>query len=119
MAKRALDTRSQEELAALAGYQPGKLAELARCHPRKLQREFHRLFGCSPREWLRRLRLQHVESLLVSGCWVKEAAGEAHFKDVSSFCRWFKSIKRVSPSGYASAATECKALPPQAEDWSI
>lgn len=119
MAKPALNGHPKEELAALSGYHPGKLAELIRCHPRKLQREFHRLFGCSPREWLRRQRLQHVESLLLSGGWVKEAAVEAHFKDVSSFCRWFKNIKRVSPSGYASTATECKAQPHQAEDWSI
>jgi AraC-like DNA-binding protein len=119
MPKRGLDAHLQTELAALAGYQPGKLAELARCHPRKLQREFHRLFGCSPREWLRRQRLQHIESLLLSGGWVKEAAIEANFKDVSSFSRWFKKIKRVSPSGYISAAAERNALPHQAEDWSI
>jgi AraC-like DNA-binding protein len=56
---------------------------------------------------------------LRSGCWVKEAAGQAQFKDVSSFCRWFKAQQRVPPSEFASTASVAKALSSPPEDWSI
>jgi len=120
MAKSALNAQSLAQMAVRAEYSPGNLATISGRKPWELRREIQRCFGCSPRAWLDRERLQRVESLLISGrLWVKEATAAVCFKHCSSFCRWFKAHTHLRPSQYPGPVPLQKEEAQQSEDWSI
>lgn len=96
-----------ESLGRLAHYHPGELARLVHQTQRGLHREFWRLFGRSPREWLAQVRFRDAAARLHSGELAKCAGAEVGFRHPESFCRWLKSraeggASALKPSGASS-----------------
>jgi AraC-like DNA-binding protein len=80
-------------LAALANLSPAHFAVL-----------FRHQTGCSPREYLRLLRIHRACQLLRSSPLnVKEIAARLGYQDQFHFSRQFKAFQGVSPSEYRSA----------------
>lgn len=89
-----------EGLAQTARYNVEKLAVLSRLSSRQFRRIFHERFGCSPREWLKDLKLQKAESRLLAGEPVKEVAFELGYRHREAFCHWFRSVTGLWPTEY-------------------
>ena len=81
------------------------LAELARCagrHPVQVCRQFHRQFGCTIGEYVRRLRIGHAQSLLTSTRLnLAEIALACGFFDQSHFTRRFRAYEGRTPAQFA------------------
>jgi AraC-like DNA-binding protein len=71
--------------------------ELGR-NPSHLGRAFKNLFGCSPGEFLRRVRFQAAMRQLTSDKKIIMIACDCGFADESHFCRIFKRYSGYSPS---------------------
>ncbi|HEX3819847.1 MAG TPA: AraC family transcriptional regulator [Candidatus Sulfotelmatobacter sp.] len=82
------------------------LHEIAReveVHPAQLSRDFKRVFGTTPGEYLRRLRLEFaVRQLGETELTLAEIATAAGFADQAHFSRTFRRYKRMPPSEYRS-----------------
>ena len=93
--KKTLDERFRESL------QMGELAAIARLHPVHLSRTFKAYYGCSIREYLQRLRLNHARQLLDDDqLSLTEIAAEAGFCDQGHFSKIFKKVYGTSPGSY-------------------
>jgi AraC-like DNA-binding protein len=90
--------RPWEELAAEAGYRPGKLAELCGVSLRTLQRHFAANYNCTLSAWLKKIRLRTAYSRIHEGEAVKVVAYDLGFKQLSHFSRVFKQAHGVPPS---------------------
>jgi len=99
MAKALLE--QWEQLAGAAHYDAKELARFCSLSVRQLERDFHRDLGCSPQDWLNEQRIKAAQQLLLSGQPVKKVALELGFKQVSHFCRQFKSQNHLTPSQFA------------------
>lgn len=83
------------------GVRLADLAELAGVHPITLTRAFHRAFGCTVGEYLRRLRLERaIERLGTTDLPLAQIALEAGFADQSHFSHLFRQRTGMSPSSY-------------------
>ena len=91
---------SREQAAASVRYDARELARLFEISPRQLQRKFNRYLKRSPQDWLNEQRIIAARRLLLSGGTVKEVAFELGFKQVSHFCRQFKTYHRMTPSQF-------------------
>lgn len=89
-----------ENMAVVAKYDARELAKLTRLSVRQLQRDFRRRFARTPQDWLNEKRLKEAETLLLSGQSVKAVAIGLGFKQVSHFCRQFKSYRNVTPTRF-------------------
>jgi len=98
--------RMRVALAVLeeAAFAPLDLAALARTHgfsPSTFRRRIRSLTGCSPQEYLTRLRLARAKSLLVrSEDSVLEVARQCGFEDPFYFSRVFQKVEGLSPSAF-------------------
>src|SRR5271157_5708316 len=107
------DNESLARLVRAAHYHPAKLAKLLGRSERQLRLRFKRIFGCSPRVWLRQLRVRDVEASLRADGLAKLAASGAGFSHVSSFSRWFKAQEGMTSTEFAvlAAADASKGRP--------
>jgi len=80
------------------------LAELSRCvgrHPVQISRQFHRHFGCTIGEYIRRVRIARAQSLLsLRGQNLAEIALACGFSDQSHFTTAFRRLTGMSPHCY-------------------
>lgn len=83
------------------------LAEIARIvgvHETHISREFHRIYGCTLGEYVRRRRIEFAcRQLLISNASLTEIALAAGFFDQSHFARVFKSQTGITPLAYRIA----------------
>ena len=81
-----------------------ELARLASVSTATLMRHFRTSFGCTPMEYLRRLRLRHAAELLLnSSLSVKEISDMSGFATQAYFFRAFRRDYGVSPAGFRKA----------------
>lgn len=77
------------------------LAEKCGISESYLRKLFHKVYGLSPVEYARQMRLSYAKDLLDSGEYTVTAASEyAGFNDVSYFSREFKKVYKLSPNQY-------------------
>jgi AraC-like DNA-binding protein len=81
-----------------------ELAALAAIHPSHLCREFKKQVGCSPLEFLKRVRMQRAAVLLrESEKSVKEIGLSVGFKRAEAFSKAFKKLMGCSPRHFRGA----------------
>ncbi|WP_224996078.1 AraC family transcriptional regulator [Cesiribacter sp. SM1] len=79
----------------------GELAQILGIHPVHLSRDFRKYFGCSPGEYIRKVKVQQSLSLLPSKALsLTEIALTSGFADQSHFIRCFKTENGITPSQY-------------------
>jgi transcriptional regulator GlxA family with amidase domain len=93
-----------ERLAEAARYDAKELAKLCHLSVRQLERDFRRNLGRTPQDWLNEQRLIVAQQMLQAGAMVKVVALELGFKQVSHFCRQFKTQHHLTPSQFAIQA---------------
>jgi AraC-like DNA-binding protein len=71
-------------------------------------RAFRKIYGCTPYQYLIKLRLQKAEILLRNGSPVSEACYLVGFESPGSFSALFKRRHGVAPSAYWRQWQECK-----------
>jgi AraC-like DNA-binding protein len=79
------------------------VAALARCvgvSMSQLERDFIKVFGLSPRQYLTKVRLDAALELLASGRPIVEIAHACGYADQSAFTRRFRSAVGMSPTEY-------------------
>jgi len=100
--------------------EPILMADLAaRCSlsPSHFREMFGQVFGCSPRTYLRRMRLRAARSLMISsGLSISEIADQVGFETVYSFSKAFRAVEGLSPSafrrcGYSPIHVEGRSAP--------
>ena len=86
-----------------------ELAEVGGMSRRTLTREFRRALGCSPIEYLIRLRINHAVTLMQEGdAGVTDIAFEVGFGDSNYFARQFRAIMGCSPREFRRRAPAVK-----------
>jgi AraC family transcriptional regulator len=86
------------------GLRLSAVAQLVGVHPVHLAREFRRRFGCTPGDYLRRVRVDAAARQLAgSDASIAEIAGAAGFSHQAHFCRVFKRQTGMPPSAYRRA----------------
>ncbi|MGA3284414.1 MAG: helix-turn-helix domain-containing protein [Verrucomicrobiota bacterium] len=95
-----------EQMAGVAHYDAKELARLCDLSVRQLERGFQHKLARTPQDWLNEQRIKAAQQLLLSGQPVKVVALELGFKQVSHFCRQFKSQNHLTPSQFASIQTQ-------------
>ena len=74
------------------------LARLSHMSERNLSRSFHSSVGCSPVEYLLKIRLQHVSDLLINSDYpISEIAGKCGFYDSNYLCKKFRDVFGTTP----------------------
>ena len=85
----------------------GELAQQTYVSGTYFRREFHRLYGTSPKDYLDTLRLQYAKSLLETGYFSqKEVAARCGFADVGYFRTVFKRKTGKSIKAYLADSAE-------------
>ncbi len=85
----------------------GRLSSLAGMSERSLAREFHGAVGCSPIEYVIRVRVAHAaERLQRTDMRITEVALDSGFNDSNYFARQFHRIMGVSPRDYRRRYSE-------------
>jgi AraC-like DNA-binding protein len=88
--ERCGDEISAEGASEVAGLSPGHFRKLFGVH-----------YGCSPREYLRQVRINEAKNLMRSSSLnLTEIAQRVGFATVHSFSRAFKEVEGLSPSQY-------------------
>ncbi len=83
----------------------GELAERAGINDKYLCRLFREYTGCTPIDYLNRLRVEGAcYEMAVNGRSVTEAAFDSGFNDLSYFSRTFKKYKGMTPKEYRASA---------------
>ena len=98
-----------EELVGLAHkakYCPSEFARLLNLSEWQLHRRFHRMFKCTPGDWLAEQQLKKAKACLWAEGFAKGAAAETGFEHASNFCRWFKRRTGMTPTAYARRCLE-------------
>ena len=67
-------------------------------------RAFTSVYGISPSDYQRQLRLRAARRLIARGRPISEAAARAGFADQSHLTRWFSRCYGITPGGYQRAA---------------
>ena len=67
-------------------------------------RLFATMYGTTPQQYRRRVRIEHARALLERGVSVTESCFEVGFESLSAFSTGFKALVGVRPSVYASQA---------------
>lgn len=96
-----------EQLAGAARYDAKELARLCHLSVRQLERDFRRNLERSPQHWLNEQRIKAAQQLLLAGDPVKKVAFDLGFKQVSHFCRQFKSQYHLTPSQFEATGNGC------------
>jgi AraC-like DNA-binding protein len=74
-----------------------------------VHRAFTHVYGMSPGDYQRQLRLREARSLIAAGRPISEAAALAGFADQSHLSRWFIRCYGVTPGGYQRSAVRLLA----------
>lgn len=75
-----------------------ELARIARMSQRSFHRHFRETVGCSPVDYLMKIRLHHASDLLINSNWsIGEIAARCGFYDSNYFCKKFREATKVSP----------------------
>jgi AraC-like DNA-binding protein len=90
------------QLAHDAKYSVRALAGACGVSVRVLERFFLAAFGCKPRQWLKRQRMQRAVELLAGGDNVSQTADRLGYQDRSHFSREFKKYFGLAPKTYAT-----------------
>jgi len=90
------------EFAEASGFRVANLAAEIGVSQRQLERYVKRQFGSSPQRWLKELRMSKALLLIESMDSVKEVAYSLGFKQVSHFCREFKTFHGFTCGEYAA-----------------
>ncbi|GAM99027.1 transcriptional regulator of AraC family [alpha proteobacterium U9-1i] len=77
-----------------------KLAALARISPSQLERDFVRLFGMTPQDFLTNVRMEHALALLDQNLSIAEIAYRCGYADQSAFTRRFRLTIGATPREY-------------------
>jgi len=78
-----------------------RLAAMLHLSPYHLQRTFKRLVGCTPTEYIRKLRLDAAAKLLLTtNLPISDIAGRAGFANSASFSTIFQKQYGITPSAY-------------------
>lgn len=81
--------------------QPADLARAAGLSSDWFSRVFTRTYGCSPRSWLKKQRLQRAaERLAESTASISEIAGEFGYDELFRFSRQFREVMGCSPRSW-------------------
>jgi AraC-like DNA-binding protein len=100
-----IEARFREPLAV------AELANVAHVSERTLFRVFREVLGCSPLEYVLRLRLRRASELLRDTDWkLDEIADRVGFSDGGYLSRQFRKHFRIAPSAYRQAA---QSFPPE------
>jgi AraC family transcriptional regulator len=77
------------------------LARVAQCSRGRFQRAFRASFGCTPQQYVIRMRIQRAQHLM-SMCTdsLREIAAECGFTDPSHFSHCFSSVVGERPSAW-------------------
>jgi transcriptional regulator GlxA family with amidase domain len=97
-------------LAAECNYSTRGLAKRLGISVRQLQRTFQARLQCSPRDWLREVRLQKARDMLPAAASVKQVAYALGFRQQSQFCRDFKRRFGFSPSRALPVGNSLRSL---------
>ena len=92
-------------LAEQVDYSARKLAAKSKYSLRKLERVFKSKWGCTPRDWLRMMRMRKAATMLESADSIKQVSYELGFKQPSHFCREFKLHFGMSPTEFIKGKT--------------
>jgi AraC-like DNA-binding protein len=87
-------------LANLSNYQPVQMARLCQISLRQLERSFKVESGCTPREWLKRQRLNNALLMLRKAESVKQVGYELAYLQIPQFCREFKARFGITPKEF-------------------
>jgi AraC-like DNA-binding protein len=79
------------------------LAAAAGCSRFAVHRAFTSVYGVSPGEYQRQLRLRAARRLIAQGLDIGEAAASSGFSDQSHLNRWFSRCYGITPGGYRAA----------------
>jgi AraC-like DNA-binding protein len=82
---------------------PGQLAEATGRSRFAVHRAFTHVYGMSPGDYQRQLRLREARALIAAGRPISEAAALAGFADQSHLSRWFLRYYGVTPGRYRRA----------------
>jgi AraC family transcriptional regulator len=82
-------------------------SEVADLSPSHFRRLFQRQFGCSPREYLRRARVDRAKQLMLgSSQTLGDIARRCGFATVHSLSRAFSAVEGIAPSAYRSGGRD-------------
>ena len=77
------------------------LARISRMSERGFRRHFHNALGCSPIEYLLKIRLQHAQELLISSdAEIGNIALDCGFYDSNYLCKIFKKTFGITPRDF-------------------
>ncbi len=86
-----------------AAVQVEELARIAHMSQRSFHRHFRETVGCSPVDYLMRIRLQHASDLLInSNSTISEIAARCGFYDSNYFCKKFREAFAITPRTFRS-----------------
>jgi AraC-like DNA-binding protein len=101
VARRARDLIADRRLDDINA---GQLAEVTGRSRFAVHRAFTHVYGMSPGDYQRQLRLREARSLIAAGRPISEAAALAGFADQSHLSRWFLRYYGVTPGRYQRAS---------------
>jgi AraC-like DNA-binding protein len=84
----------------------GQLAEVTGRSRFAVHRAFAHVYGMSPGDYQRQLRLREARALIAAGRPISEAAALAGFADQSHLSRWFLRYYGVTPGRYQHATAK-------------
>lgn len=67
------------------------------------ERKFKKYFGCTPKQYIKRFRIQESCRMLIAGYSIQSAAIDCGFCDQSYFTREFRVLMGVTPKAYQDA----------------
>jgi AraC family transcriptional regulator len=81
-----------------------EIATAVSVHPSHLMDGFRQHYGCTPGDYIRKLRVEYATHLLhASDMSASQIAFAAGFSDQSHFCRTFKAFTRMTPTEFKNA----------------
>ena len=81
------------------------LAQISCMSLSSFERKFKKYFGCTPKQYIKRFRIQESCRMLIAGYNIQRAAIDCGFCDQSYFTREFRLMMGVTPKSYQ--ATRC------------
>ena len=82
-----------------------RLAEIMKYHPNYFITLFSRESGCTPHQYIQKLRMQKACAMLMSGARVSEVSAVTGYSDAAGFTRAFKAMYGITPLKYVQSAT--------------
>jgi AraC-like DNA-binding protein len=105
VAQRARDLIADRRLDDITA---GHLADVTGRSRFAVHRAFTHVYGMSPGDYQRQLRLREARGLIAAGWPISEAAAQAGFADQSHLSRWFLRYYGVTPGRFQRAAARAR-----------